>query len=73
MKETLPSLTTDEAADRFVDDAYLSAFDLSVFKPHTFEFCVQVELGNQALPLGGQGKIAARTTGYTVGFDRPNG
>ena len=38
MKKTLPSLTTDEAAERFVAEADLAEFDLSAFKPHSFEF-----------------------------------
>jgi len=34
----LPVLLTDEDAERFVDEADLSEYDLSGFKPVTFEF-----------------------------------
>jgi predicted DNA binding CopG/RHH family protein len=34
----LPVLLTDEEAERFVDEADLSEYDLSGFKPMTFEF-----------------------------------
>ena len=37
-KSKLPTLTSDEAAERFVAEADLSEFDLSVFQPHCFEF-----------------------------------
>ena len=38
MSTNLPNLISDEAAERFVDEADPSEFDLSVFKPHSFEF-----------------------------------
>ena len=34
----MPALLTDEEAEKFVDEADLSEYDLSGFKPVTFEF-----------------------------------
>ena len=34
----MPSLTSDAAAEKFVDTADLSGYDLSGFKPGKFEF-----------------------------------
>ncbi|MCX7094554.1 MAG: BrnA antitoxin family protein [Methylobacter sp.] len=38
MKKKLPKLSTDEAAETFVDKADLSQYDLSGMKPVSFEF-----------------------------------
>ena len=38
MKKTLPILKTDEEAEKFVDTADLSEYDLSAFKKVHFEF-----------------------------------
>lgn len=38
MKQQLPLLTNDEEAERFLDTADLSQFDLSGMKRHSFEF-----------------------------------
>lgn len=38
MKKKIPRLTTDEQAIRFVENADLSEYDLSEFRPVTFEF-----------------------------------
>lgn len=38
MKKKLPKLSTDEAAETFVDEADLSQYDLSGMKPVSFEF-----------------------------------
>lgn len=38
MKKKLPKLSTDEAAETFVDKADLSQYDLSDMKPVSFEF-----------------------------------
>jgi predicted DNA binding CopG/RHH family protein len=38
MKRTIPVFRTDEEAEKFVDTADLSTFDLSGFKPAHFEF-----------------------------------
>ena len=38
MSKKLPDLTSDEEAERFIDTADLSQFDLKAMKPHSFEF-----------------------------------
>ncbi len=38
MKKKIPALRTDEEAERFVETADLSKFDLTGFKPTSFEF-----------------------------------
>jgi predicted DNA binding CopG/RHH family protein len=38
MNKELPRLTTDEEAERFVETADLSQFDLGALMPHSFEF-----------------------------------
>lgn len=38
MKKKLPKLSTDEAAETFVDEADLTQYDLSGMKPVSFEF-----------------------------------
>ena len=46
----LPALLTDEAAERFVDEADLSEYDLSGFKPMRFEFAPKDGRVNMRLP-----------------------
>lgn len=46
----LPVLLTDEDAERFIDTADLSEFDLSGFKPMRFEFAPKDERVNMRLP-----------------------
>ena len=41
MPKPLSQLTSDAAAERFVDEADLTQFDLSAFKPHSFEFALK--------------------------------
>lgn len=38
MSRALPKLSSDAEAEAFVEAADLSQFDLSVMKPHSFEF-----------------------------------
>ena len=37
-KKRMPVLKSDEEAERFVDTAYLTNYDVSTFKPMQFEF-----------------------------------
>jgi predicted DNA binding CopG/RHH family protein len=46
----LPVLRTDEEAERFIDTADLSEFDLSGFKPMRFEFERKAARVNMRLP-----------------------
>ena len=48
--QKLPALLTDEDAERFVDEADLSEYDLSRFKPMRFEFAPKDGRVNMRLP-----------------------
>ncbi len=50
MKKQLPLLTGDEEAERFLDTADLSGFDLSAMKPHSFEFAPKSKQVNMRFP-----------------------
>ena len=50
MKKKLPSLDSDEAAERFVDTADLSEYDLSGMEMVGFEFQPKTERVNMRLP-----------------------
>ena len=50
MKKPLPKLTSDDAAEAFVADADLTQFDLSAFKPHSFEFAPKSKQVNMRFP-----------------------
>ena len=49
MKKGLPTFESDEEAERFVDTADLTEYDLSQFKPVRFEFEKAAQL-NMRLP-----------------------
>lgn len=46
----MPSLTSDESAEQFVENADLSEFDLTGFKPMHFEFEPKSAALNMRLP-----------------------
>lgn len=49
-RKKLPVLLTDEEAERFIETADLSTYDLSGFKPMQFEFAPKDERVNMRLP-----------------------
>jgi len=49
-KKTLPVLTTDEEAERFVETADLTEYDLTGFKPMHFEFEKKAAQINMRVP-----------------------
>jgi predicted DNA binding CopG/RHH family protein len=49
-RKALPRLRTDEEAERFIDEADLSEYDLSGFKPARFEFEKKSARVNMRLP-----------------------
>jgi predicted DNA binding CopG/RHH family protein len=51
MKKKIPNFRTDKAAERFVDSADLSEYDLSGFKLTRFEFEKKRGQLNMRLPL----------------------
>lgn len=65
MKKKLPSLDSDEAAERFVDTADLSEYDLSGMELVHFEFQPKTERVNMRLPrpLLDAVKVAAARAG----------
>ncbi len=50
MKSKIPTFTTDEEAERFVDTADLSEYDLTGFRPVTFEFQSKAAQLNMRVP-----------------------
>ena len=50
MNKQLPVLTSDEEAERFLDTADMSQFDLSAMKPHSFEFARKSKQVNMRFP-----------------------
>ncbi|MEZ5863310.1 MAG: CopG family antitoxin [Geminicoccaceae bacterium] len=64
----LPPLLSDADAERFVDEADLSEYDLSGFKPVQFEFSKKNERVNMRLPgellAAVKAKAAARGLPY---------
>ncbi len=50
MNKPLPLLTSDKEAERFLDRADLSQFDLSSLKPHSFEFAKKSKQVNMRFP-----------------------
>lgn len=49
MNKPLPHLTSDDAAEKFVEDSDLSNFDLGAMKPHSFEFAPKSKQVNMRL------------------------
>ncbi len=50
MSKTIPRFGTDEEAERFVDTADLTDYDLSGFKPARFEFAAKDSRVNFRVP-----------------------
>ncbi len=50
MKNKIPTFMTDEDAERFVDTADLSDYDLTGFRPVTFEFQSKAAQLNMRVP-----------------------
>jgi predicted DNA binding CopG/RHH family protein len=50
MSKTIPIFKTDEQAEKFIDTADLSEYDLSGFKPARFEFEAKDTQINMRLP-----------------------
>lgn len=66
----LPVLLTDEDAERFVDEADLSTFDLSGFKPMKFEFNKKDARVNMRLPEPLLAKIKASAEERGIPYQR---
>jgi predicted DNA binding CopG/RHH family protein len=51
MKKKIPIFDSDEEAERFVETADLSAYDLSHFRPVRFEFETKAAQVNMRMPI----------------------
>ena len=70
MKKPLPKLTSDEAAERFVTEADLTQFDLSAFKPHSFEFAPKSKQVNMRFPEALLDAVKARAAAQGMTYQR---
>jgi predicted DNA binding CopG/RHH family protein len=70
MTRQLPRLTSDEEAERFVDTADLSTYDLSVLKPHSFEFAKKSKQVNMRMPEQLLDAVKARAAEHGMSYQR---
>ena len=70
MKKPLPRLTSDDAAERFVTEADLTQFDLSAFKPHSFEFAPKSKQVNMRFPEALLDAVKARAAAQGMTYQR---
>ncbi len=70
MKKKLPVLTSDEEAERFVETADLTEYDLSDFKPVQFEFGPKSERVNMRLPKALLEGVKARAAAEGMPYQR---
>ena len=70
MKKPLPQLTSDDAAERFVAEADLAQFDLSAFKPHSFEFAPKSKQVNMRFPKALLDAVKARAAAQGMTYQR---
>ena len=70
MKKMLPVLRTDEEAERFVETADLTEYDLSQFKPARFEFVAKTERVNMRLPKPLLDGVKARAQAEGMPYQR---
>ena len=70
MKKPLPKLATDEAAERFIAEADLTQFDLSAFKPHSFEFALKSKQVNMRFPEALLEAVKAKAAAQGMTYQR---
>ena len=70
MSKPLPSLTSDQEAERFVAEADLAAYDLSAFKPHSFEFAPKSRQVNMRFPDALLDAVKAAAAARGVSYQR---
>ena len=66
----LPQLKSDEAAERFVDEADLAEYDLSEFKPAHFEFEKKDSTVNLRVPSALLAAVKAQATKRGIPYQR---
>ncbi len=69
-KKSIPRLTRDEDAERFVEQADLSRHDLSGFKPMHFEFEKKTKQVNLRMPEGLVEAVKARAAERKIPYQR---
>ena len=70
MTKPLPQLTSDDAAERFVTDADLTQFDLTAFKPHSFEFAPKSKQVNMRFPEALLDAVKAKAAAQGMTYQR---
>ena len=70
MKKKIPDFKTDAEAETFVDDADLSEYDLTGFKPLRFEFRPKTERVNMRLPAELLQAVRAKAEAEGVPYQR---
>ncbi len=70
MLKKLPVLKTDKEAEDFVDNADLSEYDLSGFKPVKFEFTAKDERVNMRLPAALLASVKAKAKEAGMPYQR---
>jgi predicted DNA binding CopG/RHH family protein len=68
--KSFPRYDTDEDAERFVDEADLSEYDFSGFKPMTFELIKKDARVNMRLPQPLLAKIKSRAAAEGIPYQR---
>ena len=70
MSRQLPRLTSDEDAERFVDTADLTDYDLGAMKPHSFEFEKKSKQVNMRMPEQLLDAVKARAAEHGISYQR---
>ena len=70
MSKKLPTLTSDEAAEAFLDSADLSEYDLSEMKPAKFEYLQKSAKLNMRLPDSLLTAIKAKAEDQGIPYQR---
>ena len=70
MSRALPKLISDAEAESFVEAADLSQFDLSVMKPHSFEFEKKERQVNMRFPVALLDAVKAQAAARGMSYQR---
>jgi predicted DNA binding CopG/RHH family protein len=70
MKQTLPTLTTDEEAEAFLENSDLSQYDLSGMKSNTFEFSLKAKQVNMRMSEQLLEAVKARAAQQGMSYQR---
>ncbi|MBC7284486.1 BrnA antitoxin family protein [Hoeflea sp.] len=70
MKKKIPSFASDEEAERFVETADLTEYDLSQFRPAKFEFARKDARVNMRVPAPLLDAVKARAAARGIPYQR---